>query len=434
MKIYCSGIGGIGLSSYASLQNAAGHTVLGSDRADSALLDDLRRQGITVFLQQDGSAVPEDADLFVYSEAIPEDAPERQKAKEFGIPQQSYFKALGELSKEKFVIAVCGTHGKSSTVAMAARVLLELGIDATIQVGTKLKELDGRNWRAGNGDIFLLEACEYRRSFHHLSPDIVLMTNVDGDHFDAFADVEEYQQAFREFLEKLPPGGPIVTHLGDPDCRKVVSGLDRPVIDADSQPLVKMLTPGRHMQENAQLVLALAGQMGWEQQAVEQALQGYAGSWRRMELKGKFGEGIPVIDDYGHHPREVRATLQALKERYPDNRLLCIFQPHTHDRTLKLYDDFAASFGHADQVIVTDVYEARKDIEREEVDLAKFAADIAVQSATPTSVGGSLDRIEERLRGGEVQPHDVILCLGAGTITNLAERLTVPSGTTPSPA
>ncbi len=191
MKIYCSGIGGIGLSAYAALQKLAGHTVFGSDRSESALLDDLRSQGIGIVLDQSGAAVPKDCDLFVYSEAIPESSPERQKAKEYGSMQKSYPAAVGDLSRGSRLICICGTHGKSSTTAMAARLLIETGKDPTVVVGTKLKELGGRNWRRGKSDIFLLETCEYRNSFHQYSPRIILMTNCDGDHFDVYKDTDD---------------------------------------------------------------------------------------------------------------------------------------------------------------------------------------------------------------------------------------------------
>lgn len=430
MIIYCSGIGGIGLSAYAALRRAAGDTVLGSDRSDSALIHDLRSQGIEVFLEQDGSHLPADADLFVYSEAIPADSPERLRARELGIPQMSYFQVLGELSKPSRVIAVCGTHGKSSTVAMAARVLLEAGADPTVVVGTKLRELQGRNWRCGKSDIFLLEACEYRRSFHFLSPDIVLLTNVDGDHFDAYASVQEYQQAFREFLALLPAGGAVITHGGDADCRAVTAGLGRAVVDADALPLPRLATPGRHMQQNAQLVLALADSLGIKRNAALGALAGYAGCWRRMETKGEY-RGATVIDDYGHHPREIRAVLAALREAHPGRRILCVFQPHTHHRTLTLYRDFTAAFSDADIVMLSDVYEARKDIEQERVDLSRFAADIARESGTECHAAGSLRRIESLLPQ-VVQKGDILLTIGAGTITELSDSLVAHGSTAPS--
>ena len=183
MKIYCCGIGGIGLSAYASLQKMHGHEVLGSDRTDSELLSDLRSQGMEIFPDQSGAHVPEDADLFVYSEAVPESAPERVKATEFGIPQKTYPQALGELSRGYKVIAVCGTHGKSSTTAIAARMLIAAGKDPTVVVGTKVQDLDGRNWRQGESNLFLLEACEYRHAFHSYDPEIILLTNCNCDHY-----------------------------------------------------------------------------------------------------------------------------------------------------------------------------------------------------------------------------------------------------------
>ena len=422
MKIFCSGIGGIGVSSYASLQNAAGHTVLGSDQNESSLVDDLRQQGIHVSVCQDGSTVPDDADLFVYSEAIPEDAPERIRATELGIVQQSYFTALGELSKKSYVIAVCGTHGKSSTTAMAARVLVELGIDATIQVGTKLQELQGKNWQKGEGNIFLLEACEYRKSFHALQPDMILMTNVDGDHFDSYKSVEDYQSAFVDFVQKLPKDGVLITHMQDTDCATVASTVQQKVRNADLQPLPALQTPGVHMQQNAQLVLCMAEELGLDFAAVQKALAGYAGCWRRLEHKGTFGEDIMVIDDYAHHPIEVHATLQALKERYPSRQLLCVFQPHTHQRTQQFYTDFTKAFHVADEVVLTNIYEARPDIEGEKVDIATFATDIANASSVPCAAVGTLHQAEEYVQN-KAQAGSLVLCMGAGTITQLAEHL-----------
>jgi len=422
VKIYCSGIGGIGLSAYAALQNANGHGVLGSDRTESELLAKLREQGISVSLNQDGTFIPEDADLFVYSEAIAKDAPERLCAQELKIRSISYFKALGELSRDYKVIAVCGTHGKSSTVAMAARVLIDSGKDPTVVVGTKLKELDGANWRKGDSDLFLLEACEYRGSFLNLSPDIILMTNVDGDHFDAFASQEEYQETFVEFLKLLPGDAPVITHMDDPDCARVAKD-SRNIINADELPLPSLNVPGKHMQENAQLVAVLAQVLDIDQEQARGALAKYQGCWRRMEVKGTYGEGITVIDDYAHHPKEIAATISAAKEVYPERRLVIAFQPHMHDRTLKLYDDFVTCFRGADLVVVTDVYDARSDVEKEKVDMEKFVLDIEKGSGVKTLYGGDLRKTESILKSDALQSNDILLCLGAGDITGMAGSL-----------
>lgn len=422
MKIYCSGIGGIGLSAYAAHQAARGHTVLGSDKSDGPLLEDLRDLGVQVFLRQDGSCVPSDCDLFVYSEAIPADAPERARARDFGIPSQSYFHALGQLSNDAFVIAVCGTHGKSSTTAMVAKMLIDAGKDPDVVVGTKMTELGGRNWRRGESGIFVVEACEYRRSFHYLSPDIVLMTNVDGDHFDAFADVDEYREAFVTFLKRLPGDGCVITHGADADCVAVAQASGKEMIDADADPSPDLGVPGEHMRENGRLVLALARRLGIDASVARESLRTFRGTWRRMEIKGQTSAGAIVIDDYAHHPKEIRATLRAVREGNPGRRVVCVFQPHTHDRTLKLYDDFLDSFSDADMVVIPDVYNARTDIETAAVDVPRLCADIAARSGTVCIDGRGLDATLELIEGMH-KSADVLVIMGAGNVTWLAADL-----------
>tara|TARA_Y100000310_G_scaffold230644_1_gene233119 strand:- start:12068 stop:13324 length:1257 start_codon:yes stop_codon:yes gene_type:complete len=416
MKIYCSGIGGIGLSAYAALQNANGHTVLGSDRSRTALTKDLTSQGIEVFDSQDGSHVPHDANLFVYSEAISEDAPERVKAEEYGIRQISYFAALGEISKDYRVIAVCGTHGKSTTTAMAAQVLLGAELDPTVIVGTKVPQLNGRNWRKGDSDLFLLEACEYRGSFLNLHPNIILMTNVDGDHFDAFDSVEDYQNAYKEFLSRLPDDGVIITHMEDPDCQKIAGVAGREVLDADAHSSVSLSVPGRHMEENALLVATLADHLEIDS---EESLLEFSGTWRRFEVKGDTSDGVTVIDDYAHHPIEIAATVAAARQAYPGRRIVCLFQPHTHDRVIRFYNDFLIAFDGADLVVTTDVYDARPDIENETVDITQLTADIQAESV----YGGTLCEAKEQLCCKILQQDDVLLVLGAGDVTSVASAL-----------
>ncbi|PIR53446.1 hypothetical protein COU76_01365 [Candidatus Peregrinibacteria bacterium CG10_big_fil_rev_8_21_14_0_10_49_10] len=249
------------------------------------------------------------------------------------------------------------------------------------------------------------------------------MTTVDGDHFDAFRSLEEYQEAFRHFLKMLPEEGVLITHLSDPDCAAVSRGLKRKILDADALPLPQLKVPGRHMQQNAQLVLALGDFLGVKQATILGALRSYAGCWRRMEVKGEYGEGVTVIDDYGHHPREIRAVLSALKEAYADRRLICVFQPHTQNRTLKLYHDFIAAFADADVVLFTDVYEAREDGETEHVDMETFAADTAKESKVDCRAAGSLSAVQALLTEELLQPGDVLLTLGAGTVTELSDAL-----------
>ncbi len=364
-----------------------------------------------------------DIELFVFSEAVPVDSPERVKAKKLGIRSVSYFQALGELSKDYFVIAVCGTHGKSSTTAMAARVLMDTGKDPTVVVGTKMSELGGRNWRKGGSDIFLVEACEYRKSFHFISPDIVLMTNVDGDHFDAFDSIEEYREAFVEFLKRLPVDGPVITHGSDNDCMKVAIKSQKIIIDADAFSLVSLQTPGEHMRQNARLVSALASSLKIDESAAVQSLSGFTGTWRRMEVKGTMQNGAIVIDDYGHHPVEIRATLGAIKEKYPHRRIVCVFQPHTHDRTRVLYKEFTEAFTNADVVIIPNIYVARSDIEKGSVDVSQFVNDIRKESRVDALCGHDFTAFEAILRETVVRADDVVITMGAGDITALSDRL-----------
>jgi UDP-N-acetylmuramate--alanine ligase len=345
------------------------------------------------------------------------------RAVELKIPQKSYPQALGELSKPFNVIAVSGTHGKSSTTAMASRLFIQAGKDPTVVVGTKLRELDGRNWRQGASDLFVLEACEYRHSFHNYEPLYALITNCDGDHFDFYPSQQAYEDAFHEFLSCVHERGAVITHLSDPLCRNVAEQSGKRVIDADAFPLIELKTPGLHMRQNAQLVLALADELKILPRAAQAIVSGYAGSWRRMEVKGMYKNSVTIIDDYAHHPAEIRATLQGMKEAYPGKRIVCLYQPHTHDRTIKLYQDFLGAFRDLDLLVIADVYEARKDIETKTVDLDAFAEDIRKESGITVTRGGSLADIE-RMVQGTVRPGDVLICMGAGDITNLATTLT----------
>lgn len=431
MNIYCSGIGGIGLSAYASLQRALGHRVSGSDSGNTRLLKDLRDQGMRVATVQDGSALSPDTDLFVYSEAVPSHHPERERARALGIPSSSYFQALGDLSRPSFVIAVCGTHGKSSTTAMAARVLLSAGRDPTVVVGTKVPELDGRNWRKGGGEIFLLEACEYRKSFHFLSPDLILLTTIDGDHFDYYTDISAYEEAFRDFFCRLPAEGALVVHGDDPASLRVAKAAGRTLVNADLHPLPVLSVPGRHMRENARLVLGMVDVLGTPVDTALSSLAGFQGTWRRMEVKGIRHDDVLVVDDYAHHPREILATIEALRERYPERRMVCVFQPHTHDRTRKLYRDFTQAFRGAEIVVIPHVYAVRTENDTEDIDLPTFLHDIREGSGSSVFGGLTLEETATFLNEEVLNPGDLLLCMGAGDITVLAERMMMtkpPSG------
>ncbi|HLC75793.1 MAG TPA: Mur ligase domain-containing protein [Candidatus Peribacterales bacterium] len=420
MKIFCSGIGGIGLSAYAAYQKASGHEVIGSDREENALISDLRKQGIPIAIGQDGSAIPKDTDLFVHTLALPKSHPELIIAVECGIPCMTYFQALGALTKSHMVIAVAGTHGKSSTTAMAAKVLIDSDLHPSVILGTKTADLGGRNWLKGDGDLFLVEACEYYRSFLHLAPTVLLVTNVTGDHFDAYRDMEDYRSAFRELIGKLPVNGALITHCSDAACAELTRNAPCSVIDADTFPLEPLLVPGKHMQKNAQLVLGLASHL--RIRTAERSLHTYNGCWRRSEIKGKSAAGALIIDDYGHHPNEIKTTLEGIRDAYRGKRLICVLQPHTHDRVLKLYHEFTQALGAADLVIIPNIFEARSDRDSAKADPRKLAEDIAIGSSVETHYAESIENAELMLKE-IVKANDVIVTMGAGDVWKIADRL-----------
>jgi UDP-N-acetylmuramate--alanine ligase len=422
MKIFLSGIGGIGMSAYAALMKHAGHDVSGSDAHDSALIADLKSQGIAVSLKQDGNALAEGTELLVHSEAIPVSAPERVAAKERGIPQLSYFQALGKMIEGKEVIAICGTHGKSSTTAMIAKIFIECGRNPSVVLGTKMKELGNRNWRAGDPNLWIVEACEYRRSFLALQPTTIILTNADGDHFDAFKNAEEYQHAFIEFMSLLPENGMIIGHGEDKETKAIMHAAKKILIDADTEPLPTLATPGVHMKKNAQLAVVLAKKKGIDEAEALKALAGFSGTWRRMENLGETMRGVTVIDDYAHHPVEIRATIAAMKEHFPRRRLVCVFEPHTHDRVLKLWNDFTVAFSEADLLFVTKVFDARPEKDKEQVDAAKFAAEIGKTSKVSARPSGTITKTKATLEA-LLQPNDVLLIMGAGNSTKLAHAM-----------
>ena len=297
---------------------------------------------------------------------------------------------------------------------MAAKVLTDAGLDPTVVVGTKVPQLGGRNWRKGSSDIFLLEACEYKGSFLHLHPDIVLLTNVDWDHVDAYPTAESYRQAYVSFLQKLPSSGVVISHEED---EAVAQSGESTWINADHLKAPQLSVPGQHMQANAKLVNALAEYLGVE---AADSLASFSGTWRRFEKKGEYN-GAVIIDDYAHHPKEIVATIASAHEQYPDRRIVCLFQPHMHDRTISLFNDFLQAFHGAHTVLISDVYEARREAVEQEADIAALADGIGETVAHCELVGDT--QAAEQYCRTYVQQNDVLLVMGAGDITQVATNL-----------
>jgi UDP-N-acetylmuramate--alanine ligase len=408
MKVYCIGIGGIGLSALARYYKHKGFDVSGSDSTDSEIINKLRKEGIDVSIGLDINRITEDIDLLVYSLSISLDNTEFVRAKELNIKCLSYPEGLGELTKEKTTIAVCGTHGKTTTTAMTYYAMRACGINPTIIVGSLLRE-NGANFISGDSEYLIVEACEYKRAFLNLSPKHIIVTNIEADHLDYYKDLEDYQSAFKSFANKLDNKGLLVTH-SDVSLETVGKKVDADTIDKNG---IELSVLGVHNQSNAQLVLALLKEIGLDETKIREGLKLFPGTWRRMEYKGKTDNGILVYDDYGHHPTEIKASLDALRNKYPkmEYKLHVFFQPHLHSRTKAFFDEFGNVLSEADFVTLMPIYKARL-----ETDLSISSEDLRDSIIKKGGHAESLESIQampERIM--EIKDEKtIVLNIGAG--------------------
>ncbi len=422
MKIHCIGIGGIGLSALARYYVSQGHTVSGSDISPSGLIDTLREEGITVTVPHDASCVSSDVELVVYTIAIREDNVEFVRAKELGVTTKTYAEALGEVTKDKITIAVAGTHGKTTTTAMTYYAMKACGVTPTVIVGSLLKDEHGKqtNFIKGDSDYMVVEACEYKRSFLNLHPTHAIITNIDEDHLDYYKDITDIQSAFQSFADKLPVHGILATHDEvklSTLCQQVST---LPFITQS----VDLSVLGAHNRHNATLVLTLLTALHFDETKIREGLRQFPGTWRRMEYKGKTLHGVPVYDDYGHHPKEIAASLEALTERYPKEEYhsIVLFQPHLYSRTKIFLKDFAEALKGIDEVLILPIYRARLE------DTSGINEDIVVDAIN--QVGGnartmqSLEDMPAYIESIQASK-SVILNIGAGNAFEQLTRITL---------
>lgn len=430
-KAYFVGIGGIGMSALAQLMKDAGVEVSGSDREASPVTELLESKGISVALVQKPENVPNDADVVIYSEAVWKDNPERMRAEELRIPQKSYFEMLGEVSREPYsangyegrrkTIAVAGTHGKTTTTGMTAKILADAGASPTAVVGSIVRDF-GSNYLHGESDLFVVEACEYRRDFLTLSPHILVITNIEWDHTDYYSDIDDFRSAFMQLAEKVDPSGAIVTNPTHPDIAPILGGLAPRIIDYTQEPAYETLLPGEFNVMNARAAVA-AARAAYPQLANEGAARSIAafkGAWRRFEYKGTTVSGAQVYDDYAHHPTAAAATLAEARKKLPEGgKLFVAFHPHLYSRTRDLLPEFAKAFKDADEVVIAPIYPAREPDDG--VTSNKLLAEKITETGTHARFG-TFDEIEQILRT-EPGANDIIMTMGAGDIYKVADKL-----------
>jgi len=445
--VHFIGIGGSGLSAIARLLLESGYEVSGSDRALTPFADEVRKAGASVYIGHHPRNIG-NADWVVRSSAVTEDNPEVQAAKRAGIPVYKRADFLGQLMENKTGIAIAGTHGKTTTTAMTAWVLRELGRDPSFIVGGVLNNL-GVNARAGKGNLFVIEADEYDYMFLGLKPQIAVVTSLEHDHPDLFPTLESMYMAFEKFLDLLPDDGTLIVCAEDagaaaliPHVRKsgrnVVSygmqgdmtintplwvqardvkpnqrgGFDFLVTSniggaSSNSDFVSLQVPGQHNVRNALAVLAIVDLLGLSRDRAAKVLGNFTGTGRRFQLRGEV-DGITVIDDYAHHPTEIKATLAGARARYPERRIWAVWQPHTYSRTQTLFLEFSRAFKDADEVIVTEVYAAREP--KQDFTSAEIVSAMPHLSAKYIAALPEVSKyLIENLQSG-----DVVLVLSAG--------------------
>lgn len=447
IHIHFIGIGGISMSGLAEILLEEGFTISGSDSKESELTDHLTANGAQIFYGQRASNIIDGIDLVVYTAAIHPDNPEYACAKEKGIPMMTRADLLGQImTNYKTPIAVSGTHGKTTTTSMASHVLLEGGMDPTISVGGILPAIGG-NLRVGNSDTFITEACEYTNSFLSFFPKISIILNIDADHLDFFKDIDDIRHSFRLFAEKLPADGTLIINSDTPHyediikdlpCRVITYGLEHEAdytaeqitYDELGHPTFlckyrgnpvgtfSLKVPGIHNVSNALSVIALGYLLALDCDVIQKGLTNFTGTDRRFQFKGEIGK-VTIIDDYAHHPTEIKATLTSAKN-YPHKTTWCVFQPHTYTRTKALLHDFAEALTLADHVVLADIYAAR-----EKNTLGISSKDLQrciLELGTPCEYFPTFDEIENYLLENCVGG-DLLITMGAGDVVQIGEHL-----------
>nr|WP_051053329.1 UDP-N-acetylmuramate--L-alanine ligase [Pseudodesulfovibrio piezophilus] len=443
-NIHMVGIGGSGMNGIAEVLINMGFTITGSDLSASAAVRRLEKLGATVFIGHGADNVG-DAEVLIKSTAIPDKNPEVIAAKERGIPIIPRAEMLAELMRLRTGVAIAGTHGKTTTTSLLATIFTEAGLDPTVIIGGKLNTF-GANARLGEGDYLIAEADESDGSFLLLSPIITVVTNVDRDHMDFYADQQAIDDSFTKFMNSIPFYGMNVVCGDDEGVQRLLPNIKRPCLtyglgpknklrgeiisshlrsifrvylDGKEWGEVTVAQPGVHNVLNALACIGVALEAGLEKKDIINGLSNFGGVGRRFERKGER-KGVMVVDDYGHHPAEILATLKTAKECFPDRRLVIAFQPHRFSRTQALFGDFCKVFAEADLLMLTEIYPASES-PIPGVSGLSLAQGIKQVSETKVHFFPDFDALEKRLKD-TLKPGDLFITQGAGSIWQIGEN------------
>lgn len=442
-SIHFIGIGGISMSALAEILASRGYSVAGSDFRKGDMTEHLSSVGIRVAIGHAAENISDNCDLIVYNAAIGEDNPERIEGRRRGIKEIDRAELIGCLMKEyEFPVSVAGTHGKTTTSSMAAEVFMAAGADPTVSIGGILPSIHS-NYRLGSEKYIILETCEYRDSFLKFDPYAAIILNIDRDHTDYFKTMDQMYSSFNKFVNKVR--GFVIINKNIPRFDDVVSGYKGRIItfgdkDADwtceniamekgygsydacfrgeKFMRVSLSVPGIHNVYNSLSVVALCREFGIDAEKIAEGLKNFHGTGRRFEKKGEY-EGVPVIDDYAHHPTEINATLKAAGEM-GYKRTVVAFQPHTYTRTRDLFKEFTEALSHADKIYLLDIYAAREkdpgDIHSR--DIASALKKMGKDAVYSESFESCVSELKKDLR-----PGDLFITVGAGTVYKIGEEL-----------
>ncbi|KKW33359.1 MAG: UDP-N-acetylmuramate-L-alanine ligase [Candidatus Uhrbacteria bacterium GW2011_GWA2_52_8d] len=441
--VHFVGIGGIGMSALAKWFLQEGVAVSGSDVHLSPITHDLETRGAKIYSGHAGTNLAESIDLLIYSPAVPDTNLERVSARERGIPERTNFEVLGEISKLFSTIVVSGTNGKSTTTAMLGLMLEAAGYDPTVLVGSLVPGFKDGNYRHGGGRFFVVEGCEYRANMLQLHPEMIVLTNIEEDHLDYYRDLTHIQETFQTFVDKLKGQGMVVVNADD--AGSAVLNVSRPVTYGSdrsnttyaftqrktamgSQTVqtnvgeLELQIPGEFNVYNALAAMSAAMELGVPFETCRRVLKDFSGIWRRFERVGVW-KGADIISDYGHHPSSIKQTVEATREFFPSRRIVLCYQPHQHDRTKKLFEEFVEVLPLADHLVLTEIYDVAGRSQVHDVS-SKDLVDVISKNDPGKDVryAQDLSAAESHLRE-IVQLGDVVLIMGAGDIDEVARKL-----------